>query len=888
MASCKISLIIPVYNKESYLHDCLRSVCKQSINKEELEVLLVNDGSTDGSLDICREYAQKYPFFRVIDKPNGGVSSARNAGIRAARGEFLAFLDADDSLTPGSLEAIVSTFEQYRNDTDVVSFHIAYHHAGTGDVTYHKRDKWLAKTGLYDLSEFPYISQTTMNIAVKNRPENPIFFNEDMKMGEDQRFVTENLVRKGALAYCAEAEYGYVRDSGTAASVGNNPLYAYEDMIELFSYFMSVAKSCPHMALYAYHVLLHNVAWRLKGDKLFPVYCSGDERVRQEQRLADILSAIPAEAYGRSPYLDRSHKAFLMKKYGIIEPDTEVSFEGKKSLVSFPSRDYVWKTTTPILTAQRMVETDDAFVFRFRLSCPVFLLNDRISLEAKLGDSWQALVLERSSYDYHRSKEKTAKAFIVNFEVPLSILEDNPRIEFRAKGPQGEVKGLRLSLNRKVAALRTNSFVRDEEVWVFPSYRVRTKGKKLMFSKMSPSYKRKQSLSLLKRDRDILSVRTSTKRALRKFRNKEVWVYADLPSSVNGGNALLQLLHDLGRNDGVSRFYVCDAVDEVVIQHPELRGLVLPCGSKEHRVATLAASLVLTSYKERFIFCPFTVDEWARIGDLSRNTRVVYLQHGVLHAHLPWYLGYDRTLFDYAVISTGMERRVLMGDYAYPPAALLETGAPRLDELWKTTKVEKKKKIAFVPSWRGYLVQGTGEERIPCDKQFLSSSFYKGLVSFVEAVAQSGILRKYGYELDLKLHPNFRCYERHFEFDLPGVNVVFGAIHEGEYAVAITDFSSYIYDFIYAGARVMYYLPDEKEFRAGLNQYRELEVPLDDAFGPYSADFEEAVSNLDGILKDLDAGVVSRFAEKADRLFLHHDDKACERLYDELIKVSKA
>ena len=92
--SIAISVIIPVYNVKDYIKDCLDSVVAQRFPNKE--VIIVNDGSTDGSGDICDAYAAKHADFRVIHKPNGGLSSARNRGINEARGEWLIFLDSDD------------------------------------------------------------------------------------------------------------------------------------------------------------------------------------------------------------------------------------------------------------------------------------------------------------------------------------------------------------------------------------------------------------------------------------------------------------------------------------------------------------------------------------------------------------------------------------------------------------------------------------------------------------------------------------------------------------------------------------------------------------------------------------------------------------------------
>ena len=93
-----ISLIIPVYKVEKYLDSCMQTVVAQSYRN--LEILLVDDGSPDNSGAMCDAWAQKDARIRVIHKPNGGLSSARNAGLDEATGEYVMFLDSDDTLHP--------------------------------------------------------------------------------------------------------------------------------------------------------------------------------------------------------------------------------------------------------------------------------------------------------------------------------------------------------------------------------------------------------------------------------------------------------------------------------------------------------------------------------------------------------------------------------------------------------------------------------------------------------------------------------------------------------------------------------------------------------------------------------------------------------------------
>ena len=99
-----ISLIIPVYNVEKYLRRTLESVENQTF--KNFEVIIVNDGSTDGSLEIIQEFVNKHDNFILVDQENSGVGMARNAGIRVSRGIYIAFLDSDDFLEPNYLKKL--------------------------------------------------------------------------------------------------------------------------------------------------------------------------------------------------------------------------------------------------------------------------------------------------------------------------------------------------------------------------------------------------------------------------------------------------------------------------------------------------------------------------------------------------------------------------------------------------------------------------------------------------------------------------------------------------------------------------------------------------------------------------------------------------------------
>lgn len=106
----KVSIVIPIYKVEAYLLECLESIRRQTFG--DFEVLMVDDGSPDGSADICRSFSERDSRFRLIQQTNGGVTAARRMGVSRATGEYVVFVDGDDSLPPDAIEILLHHMDE--------------------------------------------------------------------------------------------------------------------------------------------------------------------------------------------------------------------------------------------------------------------------------------------------------------------------------------------------------------------------------------------------------------------------------------------------------------------------------------------------------------------------------------------------------------------------------------------------------------------------------------------------------------------------------------------------------------------------------------------------------------------------------------------------------
>ncbi|MGN1327029.1 MAG: glycosyltransferase family 2 protein, partial [Clostridia bacterium] len=115
----KVSVIVPIYNVEKYITKCLESLANQTL--EDIQIILVNDGSTDNSGKIAKEYADKYSNIIYLEKENGGLSDARNYGLKYATGDYISFVDSDDYVNK---ELYSNLINYMNNDYDMVKFNI--------------------------------------------------------------------------------------------------------------------------------------------------------------------------------------------------------------------------------------------------------------------------------------------------------------------------------------------------------------------------------------------------------------------------------------------------------------------------------------------------------------------------------------------------------------------------------------------------------------------------------------------------------------------------------------------------------------------------------------------------------------------------------------------
>ena len=148
-----MSVIIPIYNCEKYIDESMESLMNQNYDFNKIEVILINDGSVDNSLKVCKKYSESYDNVILIDQKNSGVSTSRNNGMKKASGKYIMLLDGDDFLSSSAIKNIVSFFDANYDEIDLVTYplYLYNNERSWPHVRYKAYDKG---TGIYDLEEY--------------------------------------------------------------------------------------------------------------------------------------------------------------------------------------------------------------------------------------------------------------------------------------------------------------------------------------------------------------------------------------------------------------------------------------------------------------------------------------------------------------------------------------------------------------------------------------------------------------------------------------------------------------------------------------------------------------------------------------------------------------
>lgn len=314
----KVSIIIPIYKVEEYLEECIDSVINQTLNfKNNIQMILVNDDSPDNSEKICLKYRDLYPENIVyIKQKNGGVSSARNHGMKYATGEYINFLDSDDKWETTALEK-GCTFLDNNKNINLVTFRVKFFDAAKG---YHMLDyKFDSNKQIIDIFEdFDCIESHVIATLFRKSVIENFLFDTNLKYGEDIKYLDTVLLNNPKSGLIKESCYLYRKrkNESSATQAGHLKKDYY---VALKGNCMSILQQAKEhfnvVPKYFQYSIMYELQWRIKTG--IKASLNDEEKKEYIHNIKFLLQNIDDDIIALQRNLSFSYKLLTFKiKYG--------------------------------------------------------------------------------------------------------------------------------------------------------------------------------------------------------------------------------------------------------------------------------------------------------------------------------------------------------------------------------------------------------------------------------------------------------------------------------------------------------------------------------------------------------------------------------------------
>lgn len=279
-----ISVIIPVYNTAKFLSRCLDSILNQDY--QSLEVILINDGSTDNSLEICREYEARDERIRVFTQKNSGQSVARNHGLRMARGEYISFIDSDDYIGERTYSSAIDLLDNCR-DCDMVQYPV-YHGKANQEAVLVLQDRPAVigtEQMLHSCLVDQAISWIVCDKVIRRSVLSGLSFLEGVRY-EDNLFLFELLLRSRGICFSTKGYYYYYWNDQSTTHSSSPKAGLWEDMLEIHKrIYQLVRNAAPNSAAQAIalYIIVNDVfvAYRMNKWKKNAISSAAISTLRQ-------------------------------------------------------------------------------------------------------------------------------------------------------------------------------------------------------------------------------------------------------------------------------------------------------------------------------------------------------------------------------------------------------------------------------------------------------------------------------------------------------------------------------------------------------------------------------------------------------------------------------
>ncbi|MGQ0843700.1 MAG: bifunctional glycosyltransferase/CDP-glycerol:glycerophosphate glycerophosphotransferase [Sporichthyaceae bacterium] len=896
----KVSVIVPMFKVARYLPDFLGSLDAQEGGLADVELIFVDDGSPDESAQLVTEWSRRTGTpMRLVQKPNGGLCSARNAGMEAATGEWVTFWDPDDILDSWYAKESLD----FLNSPEAASVHLVvgrlvWFDDETGQRSEHTLDyRFKGGNRVVDLEHNPEFIHLAANTGYYRRQtlidQGLTFDAKVVPTFEDGHLTARYLGKfeRPRIAFRADALYLYRRraDQSSLVQTGwsketkysHQPKYGWLDLLKC------VQADRGRVPRWAQHLVLYELQWYYKAQRTVPIRTAWvpEELLAEFHAVLDEVVGMLDEDYIENfPFSQRGHAVDLAAALTI----------GIKGSLSRPNA----------VTADQMDTRRHVVRFRYYFGgeLPVeefradgVLVKPKHVKTRRIDVLGRTLAFERCVW-LPASVNVSVRLDGVPMPVRVGALE-NTRYEagpakfWRTLGKQAPPKAPgapkeKASASPSAAGGRARKYARlARRVQEDPKRAVvvaRKKARKVVVGQLVGG----------KRQRKVVSVAV---KKLDRFESVQAlnnaWLLMDKDTHANdNAEHLYRYLHH--SQPAVNAWFVLNR-DSVDWDRLEAEGFrLIPHGSRRHTMALLNARHLLSSHADHYVVKPLD-----KKGVGNGNWRFTFLQHGVTMDDLSTWL--NGKPIDLVICATPDEQATIVADgtaYRFNTLDTPLTGFPRHDRLWRlgeSTPPQSRRRLLFMPTWRVNLLGdriGSSNARV-LREDFWETNYAKAWRQVLESDRLRKAAATHNYEITFVPHPNMQDYLHgsplpdhiavHRFADIDVQQTI------AEAALLVSDYSSLAFEAAYLNRPVVYYQFDEKEFFSGEHVYTKGTWSYrDDGFGPVCTEAEETLDAIVNLVES-DCAAASVYAQRMAKTFPFRDGECSRRTYEAVAALDR-
>lgn len=904
----KFSVIMAVYNVEAYLREAINSLVQQTIGFSHIQLILVDDGSTDKSGDICDEYQKKHPEnVFVIHKKNGGASSARNAGLSLVEGEYLNFLDGDDKMDRTAFEKVLRFFDMHGEETDVVAIPIQFFDAQTGDHI--QNSKFLIDQEVIDLYENPCV--TNLSVAssfIRSSSTQGILFDTRLTNCEDAKYCLIVLMQKMTLGLVRDTVYWYRKRLAGEQSATQSATRKESWYIPYLSFFsnwaLDTAKnqfgSIPKFIQYE---VMYDLQWKVEQARI-PGGVLTDEKMKEyKSLLTRTVSRIDDDIILQQKHISDTRKLFLINQVKGKNLTICKSIDDTKRSILFQGRE-------------RKQGDVDFYVSKSGM-IPLSGMYTKLEF-ARLAEDCQSVQLEGHhhiySFDFENMDIKPVLFVNGTIIACEEVNREHMQEQFLGK-PFTQVIGFRcrLPLQKKAVYISPGLLVDDIVVSrrtyrfgkFFPVSDIYENAYALLGNRMLFLYEDEVCVSPKTRwisrtvrecrllseiwEKDLLGGRKAVAGRLfyhfvKPLKHKKIWIITDRAMKADdNGEALFSYL--MAHKVKNTKVYFAISKNSKDYARIEKIGKCIDYMSFRHKLLHLISDTIISSHADG-VRNPFLGYHDA-LRDLLAHQQFVFLQHGITKDDVSgWLNRYNQDIDGFVTSAKREYESIENGNYHYSSDQIWLTGMPRFDRLYR----DEKNWISVLPTWRRYLMTDinpdTGQWGIV--RNFDETDYFQFYNNLLNNDRLLDSLQKHGYTLVFFPHPNLQQFTGRFQKDPRVVFLPSDTSYREIYAksnLLITDYSSAVFDFAYLRKPIIYCQFDKDVFFSGVHNYSEGYFDYErDGFGEVEYNLD---STIDRILEYAanHCRLKEMYQKRIDSFFAFDDKNNSQRVLDKILAI---